>query len=61
MYKDEAGGHGGCPWRSGIRRKGFEHVMGGRHASSAEASLRVLELLQCLGVQWRHCHCLISP
>ena len=44
-YRD-AGGHSGCPWRSGIRRKGFEHVVGGRHASCAEASLRVLELLQ---------------
>ena len=46
VYKDEAGGHGACPWRSGIRREGFEHVKSGRHASCAEASLRVLELLQ---------------
>ena len=46
VYKDEAGGHGACPWRSGIRREGFEHVKSGRHASRAEASLRVLLLLQ---------------
>ena len=45
VYKDEADGHGACPWRSGIRREGFEHVKGGRHVSCAEASLRVLELL----------------
>ena len=46
VYKDEADGHSACPWRSGIRREGFEHVKSGRHASCAEASLRVLLLLQ---------------
>ena len=45
VYMDEAGGHGACPWRSGIRREGFEHVKSGRHASCAEASLRVGEKL----------------
>ena len=29
VYKDERDGHGTCPWRSGIRREGFEHVKGG--------------------------------
>ena len=45
-YKDDADGHGTCPWRSGIRRDGFEHVTNKRHASRAEASLRILEVYQ---------------
>ena len=32
------------PWRSRIRRTGFQQVKGGRHRSCAEASLRILEL-----------------
>ena len=46
VYKDEAGGHGACPWRSGIRREGFKHVKGGRHPSYADAALRILEAYQ---------------
>ena len=46
VYKDERDGHGTCPWRSGIRREGFEHVKGGRHATGSEASVRVLEVYQ---------------
>ena len=45
-YEDEGDGHGTCPWRSGIRRDGFEHVTNKRHASRAEASLRILEVYQ---------------
>ena len=45
VYEDEADGHGTYPWRSGIRRAGFE-VKNLRHASRAEASLRILEEYQ---------------
>ena len=43
---DEADGHAGCPWRSGVRREGFEKVKGGRHPSHADAALRILEVYQ---------------
>jgi hypothetical protein len=43
---DEAGGHAGCPWRSVIRREGFEHVKGARHPSYADAVRRILEVYQ---------------
>ena len=46
VYRDDAGGHGACPWRSGIRRGGFELVKGGRHPSYADAALRILEVYQ---------------
>ena len=46
VYHSADDGHASCPWRSGIRREGFEHVKGGRHASEAEASLRILEAYQ---------------
>ena len=46
VYEDAGDGHGTQPWRSSIRRAGFEHVKGGRHASCAEASLRILEEYQ---------------
>ena len=39
-------GHAGCPWRSGIRREGFEKVKGGRHPSYADAALRILKVYQ---------------
>ena len=45
-YKDEKDGHAGCPWRSAIRRDGFEDVKGGRHPSYADAALRILEVYQ---------------
>ena len=44
-YKDEADGHSGCPWRSGIRREGFD-AKNLRHPSYAEAALRILEAYQ---------------
>ena len=46
VYEDGSNGHGTQPWKSSIRRAGFEHVKGGRHASCAEASLRILEVYQ---------------
>ena len=46
VYMDEAGGHAGCPWRSGIRREGFEYVKGARHVSHADAARRILEVYQ---------------
>jgi hypothetical protein len=46
VYEDAAGGHAGHPWRSGIRRGGFEHVKGARHVSHADAAWRILELYQ---------------
>ena len=49
-YKDEADGHAGCPWRSGVRRDGFEKVKGGRHPSYADAALRILEVYQAHAV-----------
>ena len=45
VYKDEKDGHGGCPWRSGIRRDGFD-VKNARHQSHAGAALRILEVYQ---------------
>ena len=45
VYKDEKDGHAGCPWRSGIRRDGFD-VKGARHQSHAGAALRILEVYQ---------------
>ena len=44
-YKDEAEGHAGCPWRSGIRREGFD-AKNKRHPSYADAALRILEVYQ---------------
>ena len=46
VYHSADDGHASCPWRSGIRWEGFEHVKGARHASEAEASLRILEAYQ---------------
>ena len=46
VYNDEKDGHAGCPWRSAIRRDGFEDVKGGRHPSYADAALRILEVYQ---------------
>ena len=46
VFKDEGDGHGTCPWRSSIRRDGLGHVKNKRHASRAEASLRILEVYQ---------------
>ena len=45
MYEDPGDGHGSCPWRSNVRRAGFD-VKGGRHSSWADAALRVLEVYQ---------------
>ena len=44
-YKDEKDGHAGCPWRSGIRRDGFD-VKNKRHPSYADAAVRILEVIQ---------------
>ena len=44
-YKDENNGHAGCPWRSAIRRGGFD-VKNARHPSYEDAALRILEVYQ---------------
>ena len=44
-YEDLSDGHPGCPWRSGIRREGFD-AKNLRHPSYAEAALRILEVYQ---------------
>ena len=46
VYEDAAGRLIGCPWRSGIRREGFEHVKGARHPSYADAARCILEVYQ---------------
>ena len=39
VYEDAADGHGTCPWRSNIRRAGFDHVLGGRPPACAAGRL----------------------